>query len=85
MGSKLEAMWKAGSDCINVICPQCFYQFDTGQMLAGRSLNLRYKIPVLFYFQLLGLAMGYSLEDIYYGSHRVKSKDFESKVRRIQV
>ena len=83
VGAKLQAMEVAGSDCISVICPQCFYQFDTGQMMATRSLKLEFKLPVLFYLQLLGLSIGHSLEDVHYGMHRVKSQGFEEKVGRI--
>ena len=83
VGTKLQAMNDAGSDCIAVICPQCFYQFDTGQMIATRSLKLDLKLPTLFYLQLLALSMGYSLADVHYGMHRVKSQGFEEKVGRI--
>ena len=83
VGAKLQAMEVAGSDCISVICPQCFYQFDTGQMMATRSLKLDLKLPVLYYLQLLALSMGYSLDDIHYRQHRVKSPGFEEKLGRI--
>jgi heterodisulfide reductase subunit B len=81
LGSKLEAMQRAGSDCISVICPQCFYQFDMGQLLASRRLELEFSIPVLFYLQLLGFSMGYSQEDIGFKRHRVKSSRFEEKLQ----
>jgi heterodisulfide reductase subunit B len=83
IASKLEAMNCAGSDCITVICPQCFYQFDTGQILALRSVGLEFKLPVLFYLQLLALSMGYSIEDIGYREHRAKDGGFESKLQRV--
>jgi len=80
IGAKLRAMTIAGSNCISVICPQCFYQFDTGQIMATRSLKLDLKLPVLFYLQLLALSMGYSLDEIHYGQHRVKNPRFEEKL-----
>jgi heterodisulfide reductase subunit B len=83
LGSKLEAMQRARSDCISVICPQCFYQFDMGQLLASRRLGLEFSIPVLFYLQLLGLSMGYSQEDIGFKRHRVKSSGFEEKLQGV--
>jgi heterodisulfide reductase subunit B len=83
LGHKLEAMYMAGSDCISVICPQCFYQFDMGQLLASRRLGLEFSIPVLFYLQLLGLSMGYSLEDIEFKRHRTKSSRFEEKLLEV--
>jgi len=83
VGKKLQAMEDAGSDCISVICPQCFYQFDTGQMTATRSLKLELKLPVFYYLQLLGLSIGYSLDEIHYRQHRVKSPILEDKLGRI--
>ena len=83
LGSKLEAMHRAKSDCISVICPQCFYQFDMGQLLASRRLGLEFSIPVLFYLQLLGLSMGYSLEDIGFKRHRVKAQGFEETLLEV--
>ena len=80
LGDKLAAMRDAGTDCVNLICPQCLAQFDTGQMLAGRALKLDFRLPALFYLHLLGLAMGYSLEDVGYPKHRVRDTRFEEKL-----
>lgn len=84
IGAKLKAMKEAGVDCITVICPQCYYQFDTGQLLAVRSLKLGYHLPVLFYLQLLALAMGYNLEEVHYRRHRVRDNEFEEKVKGVR-
>jgi len=81
--NRLENMRKAQADCVTVICPQCYQQYDTGQMMAARKLSIPFKTPVLFYLQLLGLAMGHSLDEVQYGSHRVKDAGFEEKMRRI--
>jgi len=80
LDAKLGAMNNAMVDSIATICPQCFYQFDTGQMLTARRLGLDYKIPVFFYPQLLGLAMGYSLYEVGYPRHRVKGPGLEAKI-----
>jgi heterodisulfide reductase subunit B len=81
--NRLESMRKAEADCVTVICPQCYQQYDTGQMMAARKVGIPFKVPALFYLQLLGLAMGYSLEEMQYGSHRVRDSGFEEKVRKI--
>ena len=80
LGDKLRGMHDAGADGINVICPQCLAQLDTGQMMAGRALKLDFKLPALFYIQYLALAMGYSLAEVGYRSHRVKDPGFEAKI-----
>lgn len=83
LGDKLTAMHAAEADSVNVICPQCLAQLDTGQMLASRSLKLDFRLPALFYLQYLALAMGYSLEEVGYDKHRVKDPRFEEKLRKI--
>jgi heterodisulfide reductase subunit B len=80
LGDKFKSMKAGEADCASVICPQCFYQFDMGQVLASRRMKLGFSMPVLFYLQLLGLAMGYSLEEMWYGMHRVKDKNLEEKI-----
>ena len=82
IGAKLEAIHAAEADCITVICPQCFYQLDTGQMLAARELKIDYKIPAVFYLQLLSIAMGYSLDEINLKFHRVKEPALDEKLGR---
>ena len=83
--SKLESMKAMRADCINVICPQCLAQLDTGQVLAARSERLGFKLPALFYLQYLALALGYSLADVGYPNHRVKSTNFEQKLGGINA
>jgi len=83
LGEKLVSMSGAGADCIATICPQCFYQFDTGQALASRKLGLDFRFPSLFYLQLMALAMGHSLDDIGYRRHRVRDPGFESKLQEV--
>jgi len=46
--------------------------------------GLDFNIPVLFYLQLLGLAMGYSLEEMQYSSHRVKDQRLVEKINAIK-
>jgi heterodisulfide reductase subunit B len=81
--AKLDGMHAASVDCSVVICPQCFYQFDTGQLLAARELMIEYKIPTLYYLQLLALAMGQGLDASGIRQHRVKDASLEEKLGRL--
>ena len=83
LGAKLAAMHEARADCSAVICPQCFYQLDTGQMLTRRELKLDYKIPTIYYLQLLALAMGKSIDESGIRLHRVKDTALEEKLGRL--
>lgn len=80
LSDKLQNIREAKADCIAVICPQCFYQLDMGQALIAQKLGW---IPVLFYPQLLGLALGYNMDEILYKAHTAKDAGFENKVKMI--
>jgi len=49
---------KGEVDAIIVNCPGCFRQLDLGQVMAKRKFNKVLTTPVVFYSQLLGLALG---------------------------
>lgn len=58
-------------DAIVVVCPTCFLQFDLGQLLLKRK-SKEFNIPVLYYFELLALAMDYEAEELGLNLHKVK-------------
>jgi heterodisulfide reductase subunit B len=57
-GSKLKAAQNTGVDGIIVSCPECQLIFDTRQKDAGTTVGTKLNVPVLYYTQLLGIAMG---------------------------
>jgi len=63
----------SGADCMGLICPTCFSSFDLGQIVVGRKKDTKFDIPVIYYFQLLGLAQGLSAEDVGLNLHKVKA------------
>lgn len=68
----LGSIKKAGADCMGLICPTCFDEFDMGQILKGRKFKMKLDIPVVYYFQLLGLAQGMTPEQVGLTNHKVK-------------
>lgn len=69
---KIEAMSLAGADLLTTGCPSCFQQFDRNQIIAQRADGRGVSLAVLFFTQLLGLALGFSAEEMGLGQHRVK-------------
>lgn len=75
----LDAIKAQNADCMGLICPSCFDEFDLGQITLGRKLNKKFEVPIVYYFQLLGVAQGMSLEEVGLNMHKVKvDKIFET-------
>ncbi len=70
----------SGADCMGLICPTCFSSFDLGQIVVGRKKNTSFNIPVIYYFQLLGLAQGLSSEELGLDLHKVKADDIVARL-----
>lgn len=74
------SMEEENVDCMGLICPTCFSSFDTGQLLIARKLNRVFDIPVIYYAQMLGLAQGFSVEEVGLHLHRIKVDKILEKV-----
>ena len=80
---KLDRIKKAGVDCIVEACPFCHLQYDGAQVELAKA-GKTYNIPVVHYSQLLGLAFGYTPEEVGLHLNTVRSPEFESKIAQIQ-
>jgi len=56
-GSKLKAVQNLGVDGLVVSCPDCQLMFDVKQKDAGTTVGAKLNVPVVYYTQLLGLAL----------------------------
>jgi heterodisulfide reductase subunit C len=73
--SKLTDVTNAGAEAIVVVCPSCMMQYDNvqyGLQREGESLH----VPVFYYPQLLGLALGLAPEEVGLDRHRVTVTPF---------
>ncbi len=61
---KLRHINEAGAQAIVTVCPFCHMMFDTNQPRIERMFNESFELPVLHYPQLLGLAMGFTPEEL---------------------
>ncbi|MFQ5836263.1 MAG: CoB--CoM heterodisulfide reductase iron-sulfur subunit B family protein [Candidatus Bathyarchaeia archaeon] len=67
----LKSVQRAEADLIVTNCPFCHLQFDLNQMAIEGEFSEEYQIPVLHYPQLLGLAQGFSPEELGMDENRV--------------
>lgn len=63
VGTKLSALMKYKFDAVVTVCPSCQKMFEN-QKIAGDTIGETLTIPVLYYTQLLGLAMGIAPEEL---------------------
>jgi heterodisulfide reductase subunit B2 len=82
---KLECIRKAGVDCIVNACPFCHLQFDRGQLAVNEKFGTDYSIPVLHYSQLLGLALGFSPDELGIEQNAVQNVEFLAKIYEISA
>jgi len=54
----LQAAKDAGADCVVVACPLCQSNLDLRQKEIEKKYNTKLNIPILYFTQLLGLALG---------------------------
>lgn len=80
---KLLRMKKAGVDCIVDACPFCHLQYDGGQVELAKA-GKNYNLPVIHYSQLLGMALGYTPEEVGMHLNSIVSPEFEEKIVQIQ-
>ena len=69
---KLNHVKQVEAQALITICPFCHIMYDTNQSRMERTFNEKLGIPVLYYPQLLGLAMGFTPEEMGINELRVK-------------
>lgn len=69
----LSSVEEVSADCMGVICPSCFNEFDLGQIILARERGHNFQIPITYFFQLLGLAQGFSAREMGLDRHKIKA------------
>lgn len=77
---KLEHVKASGADAINLVCPFCSIMYDDSQRRIERTFGAEYNIPVLYYPQILGLAVGLEPEEVGLNMNRVSTARLLSKL-----
>ncbi|MFB0514567.1 MAG: CoB--CoM heterodisulfide reductase iron-sulfur subunit B family protein [Candidatus Bathyarchaeia archaeon] len=63
-GLKMNAVQDWSADALVVSCPSCQMMFDMRQKSAAATTGTKLNLPVLYYTQLLGVAMGIETEKL---------------------
>ncbi|MFW9806476.1 MAG: heterodisulfide reductase-related iron-sulfur binding cluster, partial [Candidatus Thorarchaeota archaeon] len=78
---KLDNLIEADVDCIVNVCSFCHLQYEEAQAQLNNELGeSKYQIPVLYYTQLLGLAMGLDPTALGLDKHVVNTQPLLDKI-----
>lgn len=78
---KLDSFKHTSADAVVLMCPFCSVMFDDNQRKIEQKFQSAYAIPVLYYPQLLGLAMGLDEKTLGLRMNRVSTKALLEKIR----
>ncbi|MBD3253711.1 MAG: CoB--CoM heterodisulfide reductase subunit B, partial [Candidatus Lokiarchaeota archaeon] len=79
--NKLEAMKNSGANCICLVCPACFQQFDFNQRKLSKNIDSNYNFPVFYLSELIALAFGYLPKDLGMRYHRVRPEKLLERLK----
>jgi heterodisulfide reductase subunit B len=79
---KLEHIRAQQADAMVLICPFCSVMYEGNQRKIEKAYQKEYKLPILFYPQLLGLALGISPDELGIKMNRVKPTELLKKIHQ---
>jgi len=77
----MKAVQALGVDGLVDACPSCHMMFDMRQKSAGATVGTKLNLPVLYYTQLLGVAMGIENEKLGLHLNRSPIDELLQKIR----
>lgn len=80
--NKLDHVHATDADGMVLICPFCDIMYEINQRSIERQFGESYRLPVLYYPQLLGLALGLTPDELGFRLNRVKSRKLIQQSRQ---
>jgi heterodisulfide reductase subunit B len=77
---KLDDVSERGVDAMVTICPFCTVMLEDNQKKIEQKFEAEYNMPVLYYPQVLGLAMGMDKKTLGFRLNKVKAKALLEKI-----
>ena len=78
--NKLDHIKAAKADAICLICPFCSIMYEGSQKKIEKQFETEYKLPVFYYPQILGLALGIPQEELGLKMNRIKPREMLAKL-----
>jgi heterodisulfide reductase subunit B len=70
-GKLFDKAIEAGAECLVVACPLCQSNLDSRQEEISRRSGNRFELPIFYFTELIGLAMGHADADKWFKRHFV--------------
>ena len=64
IGKVLDSAVSNGAECLVTVCPLCQTNLDAYQTRVNKKFKSSFDIPILFFTQLIGIALGISYEEL---------------------
>ncbi|MFX1287902.1 MAG: CoB--CoM heterodisulfide reductase iron-sulfur subunit B family protein [Promethearchaeota archaeon] len=71
--NKFKSIQDSGANCVTLVCPACFQQFDFNQRELSKDKELDYNFPIFYLSELVAIAFGFKPEELGMNFHRVRS------------
>ncbi|UCG68023.1 MAG: CoB--CoM heterodisulfide reductase subunit B [Thermoplasmata archaeon] len=81
---KLDHIKTAGAEMMVIHCPLCSIMYDQYQPTIEKMFEVEYKIPVLYYTQLLGISLGFDPAELGLKKNKVKADELLAKIENIR-
>ncbi len=75
INNKFESIQEAGANCVTLVCPACFQQFDFNQKELSKERETAYNFPVFYLSELVALAFGFKPEELGFNFHRIRPSE----------
>jgi len=72
-----------GADALVAICPMCQLNLDVYQDAANKLFDTNYQVPVIFFTQVIGLALGLSPKELGFGQEFVDAMPAINKIQDV--
>ena len=77
---KLDLLKESGVDAMVSICPFCSVMYEANQGKIEETYDVQYGLPILYYPQLLGLAIGLPEKELWFRMNSIRPQAMLEKV-----
>jgi heterodisulfide reductase subunit B len=79
-GEKLNNVRRQGADGLVTICPFCSVMYDDNQIKAGEKFGVEFELPILYYPQVLGLALGLAPKELGFRMNKIRANKLFAEI-----